>query len=563
MNLLLVLNNKRTIFLLAFIFFLGLFLRFYQLGEVPVSLHRDEATLGYNAFSILKTGKDMGGNFLPLHIDSFLFSPAGYSYFSIPFIFLFGLNEFSVRFASAFFGILTVPIVFLIAQNLFNNSKNKDIIAFSSAVLLAISPWYINLSRTASENTIVTFFICLGVYLYILFIKSKNKIYLFLGFVSLALTLFIYQAPRAFLPIFIPFMLLSLNQHKNIYKNKIIIGFLFILLIIFPIVFILGSKDLSLRITTLSIFTQKEAQLVAHDQRLKDFISGIPLLPSVLFHNKITSLFLIFLDNYFKHFSFDFLFLDGSFPQRYKIPNMGLLYLFELPLLVIALLKLSKKYKRELLFLAGWILISVVGSALAFDDVPNMQRTLMGMPAFSILSGYGAVFVFTSFKKYKPWGKIAIGFFLILVFYNFFYYLVQYYSQGRLYRPWYRQDGYKELVSQVNNLMPSFEKAVITNRESYPTIFFLFYSKYDPAKFQEETYRTDIRYSDHISFGRFEFSQEECPLKTDVETKKITGRKNILYVNSALCKEDLRETKLIKTIKRVDDTEVFKILKLE
>jgi len=542
---------------------IALFLRFYLLGEVPVSLHRDEATLGYNAYSILKTGRDIEGNFLPLHIDSFLFSPAGYSYFSIPFIFLFDLNEFSVRFASAFFGVLTIPIVFLITRNLFNNSKNKNLIAFFSAVLIAISPWHVNLSRTAIENTIVTFFICLGIYLYVLFIKSKNKIYLILSFVFLALTLFVYQAPRAFLPIFIPFMLFSLNQYKNIYKNKIIIGFLFILLIILPLFFILGSGDLSLRITTLSIFNQKEAQLVTHDQRLKDFISGIPPLVSVVFHNKITSLSLIFLDNYFKHFSFDFLFLDGGFPERYKIPNMGLLYLFELPLLFIALLELSKKYRRELLFLAGWILISVVGSALTFDDVPNMQRTLMGMPAFSILSGYGAVSLFAALKKYKPWGKAVLGIFLILVFYNSFYYFVQYYSQGKLYRPWYRQDGYRKLVPQVNNLMPSFEKAVITNRESYPTIFFLFYSKYDPARFQEETYKTDIRYSDHINFARFEFSEEECPLKTDIKTKKIAGEKNTLYVNSALCKEDLKEAKLIKTIKRVDDTEVFKILKLE
>src|SRR5579859_3616347 len=98
---------KKYIVVLILIFLLGSFLRFYQLGSIPAGFHRDEAYLGYNAYSILKTGRDMTGHFLPLHLESFLYSPAGYSYFSIPFIALFGLSPFSVRFAAALFGCLT------------------------------------------------------------------------------------------------------------------------------------------------------------------------------------------------------------------------------------------------------------------------------------------------------------------------------------------------------------------------------------------------------------------------------------------------------------------------
>src|SRR3989344_9151444 len=99
---------KKHYFALGLIFLLGVFLRFFILGQVPVSLHRDEAFLGYNAYSILKTGRDISGSFLPIHLESFFFSPAGYSYFSIPSVALFGLSEFSVRFASALFGSLTI-----------------------------------------------------------------------------------------------------------------------------------------------------------------------------------------------------------------------------------------------------------------------------------------------------------------------------------------------------------------------------------------------------------------------------------------------------------------------
>src|SRR5438477_13015460 len=104
--------KRFSIIAFILIIFLGFSLRFYKLGEVPVGFHRDEAFFGYNAYSILKTGREMAGNVLPLHLQSLLYSPAGYSYASIPFIFLFGLNEFAVRFAGALFGSLTIIIVY-------------------------------------------------------------------------------------------------------------------------------------------------------------------------------------------------------------------------------------------------------------------------------------------------------------------------------------------------------------------------------------------------------------------------------------------------------------------
>ena len=98
---------------------LGLVLRLAFLGQIPQGLHRDEAFLGYNAYSILKTGSDISGNFLPIHLESFYFSPNGYSYFSIPFILIFGLNSFSIRLASFLFGSLTIPLIYFLSVKLF------------------------------------------------------------------------------------------------------------------------------------------------------------------------------------------------------------------------------------------------------------------------------------------------------------------------------------------------------------------------------------------------------------------------------------------------------------
>lgn len=550
---------KRNYLFLGFIVALGFILRFYQLGEIPVSLHRDEAFLGYNAYSIFKTGKDISGNFLPIHLESFFFSPAGYSYLSIPFIVVFGLSEFSIRAASAFFGTLTIPIVFFISHELFDREKKRSLIALASSLFLAISPWHVNLSRVAVENTIVVFFVCLGIYLFQVFLKRKTLFFLIISFGSFALNLFIYQAPRVFLPIFIPLLGFALSGFKNIKSRWYFPVLLYLLFIIIPILFIITSNDLSWRIKSLSIFNNPQTLAVTQEQNINDSLSDIPYFVSRFFHNKLIGFSLLFTENFFKHLSFDFLFSDSSFPDRFRIPRSGLLYIFELPLVFFALYKLFGKNLRHALFISGWALVALMGSALTYDDVPNMQRTLMAAPALSILSGYGLVSLISCLKNKKLLSKIFPSVFLLIAVFNLSYFVIQYFVQGKFYRTWYRQDGYRELVLNVNKLLPNYEKALVTSRESAPTIFFLFYNKYDPRKFQNETKEIDMRQSDHVDFGKYEFSEEECPLKVDNKSGEFTGIKKVLYVNSSLCPENIENTIILKTIKRIDGSEVFRI----
>jgi len=66
----------------------------YKLTSSPPCLNADEATNAYDAYSILKTGKDQYGNFLPLRFKSFGdYKLPLLTYLAIPFIKVFGLNE--------------------------------------------------------------------------------------------------------------------------------------------------------------------------------------------------------------------------------------------------------------------------------------------------------------------------------------------------------------------------------------------------------------------------------------------------------------------------------------
>lgn len=559
---------RKTTILLALIFLIGMLLRFYHLGEIPIGFHRDEAFLGYNAYSILKTARDMNGQFLPLHLKSFLYSPAGYSYISVPFIMLFGLNEFSVRFASALFGSLTILITYFLSRELFSiNSKSDPSVTLRASIpviaaaMVAVSPWHINLSRTATENVIVVFFISLGLLLYLFWVKKDNIFFLIASYLSFAITLLIYQAPRAFLPLLIPIMIFAFIASK-MGKGRIILSVtLFVLLIILPLFVTLFSKDLSLRIRTVSVFSTGGTQLILDQQIREDGTQGTSSPITRVFHNKFEGYLAQFLDNYFKHFSYDFLFTDQGFPDRYRVPLAGLLYVFELPFLIFGTWKLIEKESKVGLFLVAWVLLVPVGSALTFDDIPNLQRTLIFFPALSIIVAYGLLSIFILICNKEIFSKIILFAAVPIVSYGIFFYLHQYYVHENLYRPWYRHDGYKALVAKVNGLLPLYKKAVVTDRESAPTIFFLFYTKFDPSLFQKETKNSTFHDFDRIGFAKYEFTQEECPVRAMRKGSIIVtaGEKGILYVNSGLCKVP-DNVEVLYTIKRADSSIVFRVI---
>ena len=94
---------KNTAILLVIVL-LAAVIRLWQLDSNPPGLTWDEAALGYNGYSIMQTGRDEYGSFLPLSLKSFGdYKPAVYAYLTIPFIAILGLTEWAVRLPSALF----------------------------------------------------------------------------------------------------------------------------------------------------------------------------------------------------------------------------------------------------------------------------------------------------------------------------------------------------------------------------------------------------------------------------------------------------------------------------
>jgi len=554
--------RRNFVALLLSILIIGCILRFYNLDTIPHSLDRDEAFLGYNAFSLIHTGRDMTGNLLPLHLESFLYTPAGYSYISTIPVLLFGLSAFSVRFASAFFGAITPIIFVLFLLELFQGSGKKYFNIYLASLLggffIVFSPWNILLSRTASVSTVVSFLIVLGLYL---FLKARNgsKWILILSYLCFFSSLLFYIAPYSVLPFLIP--LIFYFSRKNLKDSKIvhIAGFS---LIMGLIIFTFLSPTLSLRARSLSITNYPEVQLKLDQLIREDGTHNSHVFLTRVFHNKAVAYPEEFLKNYFSHFSYDFLFNGQFYPNRYVFLGAQLFYFVDILFLLIGVIFIFRNRIKAGYFLLGWVVIMPLGSAMSSYDIPNMQRILAMSLPISGISAMGLSYALTALSgRVQKVIGVALG---AVYLYFIVSFLHSYYSHSSLYMPWLRNDGYRSLVAKISNYQDEYKKVVITNRESAPAIFVLFYEKYDPTLYQNEVRNSTLRDFDRVNFGKYEFSIEECPAKDVLinEKKSTTAKENVLYVNSSLC-EPSGALQVLEVIKRSDGSDAFEIVKIK
>src|SRR3990167_1289916 len=106
---------------------LAAILRLYALDKFPAGLNADEAAIGFNAYSLLETGRDEHGASWPLVFRSFDdYKPPLYFYLVLPFVKILGLNIWAVRLPSALLGIASVYLLYLLTNQLFSRSTRGD-----------------------------------------------------------------------------------------------------------------------------------------------------------------------------------------------------------------------------------------------------------------------------------------------------------------------------------------------------------------------------------------------------------------------------------------------------
>lgn len=494
--------------ILIFIVGLAFGLRFYNVWDNPPALSWDEVSIGYNAYSILKTGRDEHGRFLP--VDTFVsygdYKPPLAIYVTVPFVALFGLNELAVRLPSVIFGTLTVLLTYFLVIELFkytgqetiNNkladgqeaisSKLADRLLFTvycpllSAALLAVSPWHINLSRAGFEATIALFFIVLGIVL-CLAARRQERLYwvCWLPFVAAVYT---FNSARYFVPFAALGVVVFIGKQLVVHKKIFLGGIILSIILLLPILPHLFSKEARLRYNEVNIFSDSSIVERANDRIAYDNHSLI----STIFDNRRIGYARSFLSHYFDHFTADFLFIKGDGNPKFSTQDVGQLYGVDLPFLLLGVFVMLAYFRSQAMLLLYWLITAIIPAAVA-RETPHALRILNSLPTWHILIAFGMMSVFLYTKKLKNnFMNIHIVYCLLFIAMyagSVFYYLHNYYIHyPRIYSgEW--QYGYKQALQYVNSNTSKYKKIYLSESIGRAYMYTLFYTAYNPEQFQK------------------------------------------------------------------------------
>lgn len=522
--------KKTILFALIGISFISFFLTVFNPRiPSPPAFNSDEAAFGYNAYSLLKTGKDEYGTFLPLRLKSFGdFKMPLYSYLSVPFIAIMGLNETSTRALNVFLSLLFPLVVYLLTKELFKKDSYALIAAFFTATSLGLHI----VARHAHEAYLAALFTTTTFYFLIRFLKSQTVTRGIFLSLSLLLMLFSYHPGRLFAGLFLIGVFIYSLQQKKI-KQYIPIFVLIIGIIgIFSISDFIYKPE---RLKNLLFFSNPGIQLKVQELKIEGGLSYLynPLLVGLR-------------DISFEHiayFSPQFLLQNGDLNDRFGYKGMGLITPVEYILFFVGLYFMIKK-KEEWRYVLLFILFTSPLSASLSWSTSSLTRTLFLLIPLSILAGYGAVNLFLGMKKNLHFYLVCsvsaciFAYFLIA---QWDFYLSHYPRRLTSINSW--QGGYKEMIHEIQKKYTVTNTFYITKDLGMPYIFFLFYTQYPPQKYQQ---LMRLSAPDEYGFGQVEkfdkyifhfYKPSEVPIhsiivgsKPDIQNLETTDRSKVQFV---------------------------------
>lgn len=525
-------KKKIEVCALFLIILANFLVRVAGLEKSPATMNFDEAALGYNAYSLLKTGKDEYGVSWPLSLRSFNdYKPALYSYLSIPFIKLWGLNQTSTRMVSAIAGTVSLVFLYLILKEFIKGPWLRLFIL----LILSLQPWRLHYSRVAFESNLSAMFFAGAMWSVL---KSRDKFSWWRSagiFILGGLSIYSYHSARVALPgvLFLWFLdpikiifkkdwvKTGLRQMRNNWKRLVIMGV--ILVVAIPI--FRGQSSLVLtRLRQTNLFARfypyTPSELIESGNFWFNWKNEpIYYLGGMVLGRVLAYLSPIDLSTRVFHW------IKGS-PQAIAGLNMygwlEVLFLVAGFFWLLGHLKEDGKYR----LLIYWTLCGIAPAAVTWNWFHPL-RSLNIYPALDVLIALG---IALTWKKAGVLKWIAAGLLGVS--------LIFYINNELVYGVWenngeFQPGGFKQGAPILMSMAPNFDKVVIDSPHAQSYILFLFYSSYPPEIIQQYAASRPapgVEGNLNFSFQNFEFRRFSWP-----EDKSLN---NTLFWVSSEVKED-------------------------
>lgn len=379
-------NKFQKIILIAIIS-VAFILRFYQLNHVPAGLHADEASQGFNAFSLIKTGKDMYGKSFPiLFRASGSYQPPLYTYLTIIPTIVLGNSFIAVKMVSALSGVGLVLLTYLLIRRLLPGSKKEAVtLGLIAAGIVAVSPWAIHFSRLAVEANLGVFVFVAGVYL---LASSLKKVSLFpLACLVLGISTHAYYSERVIVVLLLIFFIITHRSFFLKVKKIAMLGLGIFTLTLLPHLFLLTTGALTKRLTQVSYLgTVSQGELG--------------------FGEKVLEIGKQFINHYLIYVSPKNLFFDPGSNLGRTTPDLGVYYPWMLIPFLIGLGYLFKNRKNNFFKIIGVLLLVAPIPAALTGDLFYPLRTLDYLWVIAVVVSLGCWEVWK--KMRNKWVKLLV-----------------------------------------------------------------------------------------------------------------------------------------------------------
>ncbi len=469
--------KKKTVLLLALVLAAALALRFHNLGEAH-SLHQDEAVSGYDAYSVLLTGRDHWGDFMPVVFREFgQYNNQLQSYLTVPFVALFGLNEFSARAPWALLGALLALAAFLIAREL-----DGEAAGLLAAAFAAVSPWMLFTSRMAVGSNLGHVFTAFGIACF--FIALRRPRFFFAAALFFGLAANTYGLALAFIPLFLTgaFVLFRKQLLQEGNRKTVFASLALLMVLLAPLAVAHFTKaETNYYFSALATFNESnwanEKSFTSFQERFWGALG-----------NYLSPVFWFDEDNRLDYDNYGY---NGFLPAWLAA------------LVALGVVVCTNRARRDARYrlLLWWVVAAAIAAAL-FIPSPVARRFNVASPAFETIAAIGAVLAVNWLrKKRKSEGVKKIVFLTLAVtavwavastadFVRYLYDEVP--LEANTY-PYYGF-GWKQAV-EFAQAHPEYDKVIATTNTRSSTmayVYFLFYWKYPPTEFQLQRHSKEV-----------------------------------------------------------------------
>ncbi|MFQ5415334.1 MAG: ArnT family glycosyltransferase [Phycisphaerae bacterium] len=419
-------------------------LRIARLDVTPPGLNQDEAANAWNAYCLLKTGRDQVGVVWPVFYSRCLgFNRSTlYLYVLLPFQAVGGLNVWTTRLPAAVGGVVAVWLIHIIGVRLWDRR-----VGLTAAAVLAVNPWHVQLGRWGHEASLGPMLVLLPIALLLWANmppldddrrQPRPRRAAVAGLVA-GVCCYGYPAVRLFLPAF--FLAVGAVAARRIIAGP-------------------SRKRSAQAVAAFALgwgvtFGPLAWQHVAHPDRIGKRAHWV-WAPDDVWTTKLLKA----AQRYPPHFGIDFLFRRGDPIDIQSPPDAGQFHWYMLVFLPIGAIAVARRLPESSAarIILIWVLLYPAGDVL--HDAPGMHalRSAPGLGGLVLLAAVGAVAAYDGLLRLRrPWlARAGVAVAAVVVAASNVRYFATYYGdyarRGRVYH------GFQtDLVEACAYLKPRME----------------------------------------------------------------------------------------------------------